>query len=701
MAKDPYRYFRIEAGELLGQLARSVLDLEKGSFSAELVMRLLRLAHTLKGAARVVRQIGIADLSHRLEDTLTPYRDGALALPREQVDSVLAIIDAIAAQVAQLPSADIPDAVAPGTAPRPPQSTPTPPIKQLQPPLQTVRADLLELDILIEGLTEIGNEVTAVRRAIDTIERIRTLAKQCSLQQPTPSATLAAASEEMRTLLMKMERDMSAGIVRVEQELRQVRDVAERMRLVPVSSIFNALERTARDAAHSTGKQVIFDASGADVRIDGSILDSVQSALIQLVRNAVAHGVEMTPQRRLAAKPDSGRISIEVERRGYRVCFRCRDDGAGVDLDAVRRALTQKGVPSADIQKMDAAALMTLLLKGGISTTKVVTEISGRGIGLDLVRETMQMLNGEVIALTQSGHGTSIELSVPLSLAAIEVLIIDHAGYEVAVPLNAVRCTLRIAAQDIISTPNGKCIVFESRQIPLAALNLGPAQPRVAASSGTLTAVVVTVADAIVALTVEHLCGIDSVVLRALPASCPLDPMVLGVHLDGAGNPRMVLDPEVLVLQRSGDTTDVINSSATAIDGSVQQQPALPILIIDDSLTTRMLECSILESAGFRVEMATCAEEGWEMARRNRYGLFLVDVEMPGMDGFSFVELTQTDPSLRDVPSILVSSRDALEDKARGLASGARHYIVKGEFDQVEFLSRVNELVLRYELVLR
>jgi two-component system chemotaxis sensor kinase CheA len=676
MTKDPYRFFRIEAAELLDQLGKGVLDLEKGNFSVELIMRLLRQAHTLKGAARVVKQAAIADLAHGLEDILSPHRDGEHDLTRERIDSVFAALDAISAKLAQLPTPESP--VAPAIAP--------------DSGMRVVRADLVEVDSLLDGLGEIGNELAGVRRGIDSMERIRSLASQIFQQHAMPQARLRSVSEELHILATAVERNMTAGVERIDRELSEARDAAERLRLVPVASVFNTLERTARDAAHSTGKQVAFEAIGGEVRIDRAILDTVQSALIQLVRNAVAHGIEMPPQRSAAGKSPAGRIRLQVERRGYRAYFRCTDDGAGVDIEAVRRALHKKGTAITDAQKLDAAGLMAALLKGGVSTTSVVTEISGRGIGLNLVSEAMQRLNGEVIVRTESGLGATVELWVPLTLAALEVLVVESVGHVVTLPLDAVKRTMRIVPEDIVYAPQGQLIVYEGQQIPFAPLRLGALQKKSRVQSTStvrpMTAVILSAADTISAVAVERLCGIDTVVLRPLPAACPADPLILGVHLDGEGNPRMVLDPEVLVKQRYRN--DAENGAHI---GAVNA--ATPILIIDDSLTTRMLESSILESAGFTVEMASSAEEGLDMAHRNLYALFLVDVEMPGMDGFSFVERTQTDPLLRDVPSVLVTSRDSAEDRRRAKDCGARAHIIKGEFDQAEFLQRVAELVQR------
>lgn len=685
MAKDPFRYFRIEASELLDQLAKAVLRLEKNDGGAEQVMSLLRLAHTLKGAARVVRQAEIADLSHTIEDVLAPYRDNNQSVPRECVDSILAAIDAMNARLAQLPRPDDVQ-VAPAiqnAAPEPRASEPT---------VRVVRADIAEVDNLLEGLGEIGNELAGVRRAVAAVEHVRELANQVSQKSALSPMRMKLMIAEMLALATTAERNMTAGVERIERELREARDAAERLRLVPVSSVFNALERTARDAAHSTGKQVIFEAKGGDVRIEGEVLDTVQSALIQLVRNAVAHGIESTEKRLQAGKPSAGHITLEVARRGNRAWFCCSDDGGGVDLEAVRRALQKRGVSSIDIQRMNAQDLIALLLKGGISTSGTVTELSGRGVGLDLVRAAMQRLNGEVATRTIQGSGTRIELLVPLSLAALDVLMVESSGQIAALPMDAVRRTVRIESQDISRSPSGDAIIHDGKPIPLTHLRLGASRRKSSVlmpqTQTALTAVIIEAAGTCVAMAVERLRGLETVVLRPLPALAPADPIVLGVHLDSEGNARMVLDPEHFVMREQ--------QRITGVESDEHLAPIIrPILIIDDSLTTRMLESSILESAGFTVELAACAEDGLELARRNSYALFLVDVEMPGMDGFTFVERTRADPVLREVPCILVTSRDEPGDRRRGMSAGASAYIVKGEFDQPVFLQRVTELVMR------
>lgn len=676
MAKDAYRYFRIEARELMDQLATGVLDLEKGDVGVDLVPRLLRLAHTLKGAARVVKQAAIADLIHGVEDLLAPHREGGAALPRALVDRLLAALDAINGRLAQLPVPEGGEAVAAAQTAQPPE---LPNLTQ-----RVARADVLEVDGLLEGLGEVGSELAGLRRSGASVAQMRELADQLVERLRKGDASSSALAQTLQAGIGAAERNLADGVERMDRELRQARDAAERLKLVPVASIFNALERTARDAAHGVGRQVVFEASGGEVRIDGAVLDSVQSALVQLVRNAVAHGIEPTEARLALGKPGAGRVTVQVMRRGYRAWFRCSDDGRGVDLDAVRAAMLKAGATVAATQGLDAAQLLALLFKGGITTASAVTELAGRGIGLDVVREVVQRLNGDVIADTTPSRGTRIELRVPLSMAALEVLMVEVDGQVAALPLDAVLRTLRVTPAEVVRSPEGAAISHDGRLIPLVPLTLGPRRAGRTSALAAVTAVMVVADGEALALAVTRLRGIDTVVLRPLPALAPAEPIVLGLHLDSEGNPRVVLDPEQFAgLRRQ------------AGPAAAQAPAPLPILIIDDSLTTRMLESSILESAGFAVELAASAEEGLDKAGRSRYALFLVDVEMPGMDGFGFVECTRASAALREVPCILVTSRESPDDRRRGLAAGASAYIVKGEFDQVEFLRRVTELVQR------
>ena len=495
-----------------------------------------------------------------------------------------------------------------------------------------------------------------------------------------------ATIDELRGLVVGLERQLLKGVEQVGRELRQVRETAERLRLAPAALMFVVLERTARDVASSLGKPVAFQARGGGVRLDARVLGTVQNALVQTVRNALAHGIERPGERAAAGKPEAGQVIIEVVQRGNRVSFLCRDDGRGFDLEAVRRAVESQGVTPGEARALDGDALIRLLLKGGISTARTVSEISGRGIGLDLVHEAAVRLGGEVAIRTDAGRGTTVEIVVPLSLSSMEALIVEAGQQTAAIPLDAVLGTRRLAAAEVVRSADGASIVHEGQVIPFTplgpALRATPGAPQAAQSGRAWSAVVIGSGGTRAAIGVDRLLGVQEIVVRPLPGFTPADPVVLGASLDALGNPQLVLDPERLMVEARQS-----RSAAPA------PAPKAPILVIDDSMTTRMLEQSILQSAGYDVEVAASAEEGYEKALAKRFGLILVDVEMPGMDGFTFVQRSRADPALRDVPAILVTSRDSAEDRQRGLDAGAAAYVVKSEFDQADLLQRIRSLM--------
>jgi two-component system chemotaxis sensor kinase CheA len=686
MARDQYKYFRIEARELLEGLNQAVLDLERGERGKDLVGRVLRLAHTLKGASRVVKQPGVAELAHSIEGAFAPYRDGHGTIPQACTNRTLGMLDMIAARVASL---DSPNAEPKGDTQRP----------AAEESFETVRVEIEEMDTLLDGVSEASVQIVALRREVATLERARLLAgsllENVALQHGAEAngtgwnATIAkarATAEELRNHLERLKRNFAVGIDQVETEFAEVRDATNRLRLLPAATLFAPLERAVRDAAESLKKEVRFESVGGTSRLDAHVLAALRGALPHVVRNAVAHGIESQHERAAAGKPRQGRVELRVERRGNRVAFICTDDGRGIDLEAVRRAAVRRGlVAASDAVSLGLEEVVQIIMKGGVTTMSAVDEVSGRGIGLDVVRETATRLKGEVSVRSETGKGTSLEICVPVSLSSLTALEVDAGGTIAALPLDAVCQTVRVTDHDIASSAEKDSIVYEGKVIPFLALARVLRNKTMADSKRHFwSAVIVESSRGLAAIGVDRLLGTTSVVVRPLPSLTAADPVVAGASLDAEGNPQLVLDPEGLV-------ATAFLGRARVVDGATVKRAS--VLVIDDSLTTRMLEQSILESAGYEVDVATSGEEGIEKARGKQYGLFLVDVEMPGMDGFEFVSRTQADASLRSVPAILVTSRSAIEDRRRGEQVGARGYVIKGEFDQVYLLRLIREFM--------
>ncbi len=682
MAKDPYRYFRVEARELLDRLMQGVLQLEKRAGSPELIADLLRMAHTLKGAARVVKQSAIAELAHSAEDLLTKQRGTAQPLSKQDATQLLELFD----RAGVLLEALEPEAKkGPNHAPSPVEA------------FNTVRVEIKEVDALLRRFSESHEQVEGLRRQLANADRLRTLARLLSdqlsvqanqaLNKPhSAKPRTSSLAEDLQSELDRFLRTLVTDVERLERGFDEVHDATQRLRLVAAQTVFPLLERTIRDAAQALNKQVDFEALGGDVRLDAHVIAALRDALMHVVRNAVAHGIESEAERVALGKPPRGLIRLVVTRRGRRVSFVCRDDGRGVDVEAVRRAAIARGLlrPS-EAQSLSVEEVLALLRTGGLTTSTELTELSGRGIGLDIVRATAASLNGQSSIHSEFGRGTSVEIQVPVSIASMQGLLVEAGGAAAAIPLDAVQKVLRLKDTEIACSANGSSILHEGNIIPFLPLDRALRRSGAAERKRqTWSAVVVQAQNRGVAVGVDRLLGTSNIVARTLPSTVEADPVVMGASLDAEGNPQLVLDPN-----------GILAAAARGL-GLVREETAftrVPILVVDDSLTTRMLEQSILQSAGYEVELAVSAEQGLEKARERRFGLFIVDVEMPGMNGFEFVQALRADPTLRDIPAILVTSRDSPEDRRRSEAAGVQAYIVKGEFDQGIFLNTIRRLL--------
>lgn len=630
MGSDPYRYFRTEARELHEALTRGALEIERGGSAAEPVGRMLRAAHTLKGAARVVKQPRIADLAHAIEEVLAPHRDAPAPAPPDAARDVLRKLDEIAGLLARLapPAEAAPSAAA--TEER----------------FRTVRVDAADLDRLLAGLAQASSRVAGARAE-------------------HPAGPEAVLLDE------------------AERELSQAVEAAAAMRLMPASALFASLERAVRDASQSLGRPVELRTVGGETRLDANVLAALQDALLHVARNAVVHGIEGAAERSAAGKPAAGQVEIRVERDGGQVRFSCRDDGRGVDVEAVRQAAARRGLrPPGELAALGPEHLLKLILKGGVSTSPTTTPMAGRGIGLDVVRDAIARLRGDVSVRTAPGRGTTFELRVPFTLSSIPALLVEGGGVTCALPLDSVRAALRLEASEIARSEEGASIVHEGAALPYMPLGVAlerPAEPR---TGRRVSAVVVTAGGRGAAIGVDRVLGAGSVTLSPIPPWAEAKPVVAGASLDPAGRPRLVLDAAALAAAAGGSWRDADPDA-----------PKLPLLVVDDSLTTRMLEQSILESAGYEVELAVSGEEALSKARGRRYAMMLVDVEMPGMDGFELIRRARLDPALRDVPAILVTSRSGAEDRRQGEEAGAQAFVAKGDFDQKRLLQIIRELV--------
>jgi two-component system chemotaxis sensor kinase CheA len=446
-----------------------------------------------------------------------------------------------------------------------------------------------------------------------------------------------------------------------------------------MSSITPSLHRAVRDVARIDGKPVRWVVEGGETEIDRNVLEKLHDPLVHLVRNAVDHGIE-TPEERLAAgKPAQGTIRLHAQQRGSEIVISVSDDGGGINLERVRAAGARAGLNTA---AMSDAEVTELIFRQGMSTAKQVTEISGRGVGLDVVRTNLALVRGRVEVRSTFGQGTEFMAAVPITLTIVQCLVVEAGGQRLAVPLHAV-LSLLPADTDVKRAEGMSMVMHDLVAVPV--VGLSPTLGIGDANNGPV--VVLADPQGEQALRVDNLVGRRDLVVKGLGRLLPALPAVAGAGIEPDGGVVVVLDVHGLVARARLQET-----GAAPEDGPAPRRPSL--LIVDDALTVRELERSILERAGYSVRVAANGKEALELLRREPADLVLTDVEMPLLDGLGLTEAIRKSRTLAKTPVVILTSHDSEAARERGLASGANAYIVKSGFDQQRLLSVVEQLLL-------
>lgn len=671
-------YFLIEASELLKSITEDLLAWEKEP-RPDTLTRILHRAHTLKGAASVVGQTAVADRMHALETALENFRAGTDALPAEQMSKLLQSLDEVAGILAtQSPTTSAP--------PTDPSTTPLEPSlesRATQPsPSWSLAAS--ELHSLGEDLGAAFSRLTSVRREMARFETQKALTELLlsQLKNHRSQASAAGLASDLLQRTLDHERALQSCLDQLEVEMRQVQYGLEKLRLSPVGSLFPTLRRAVRESSLRANRPAELVTCGGDLRLEASLLSQIQPALIQAIGNAIAHGIEEPRQRQQQGKPVVATLTLSIERDGREAVFRLKDDGRGVNLPAVRQSFLRKGI---DLTSASDAEVLQSMLGSGISTAREITLASGRGIGLGLIHDTVAALGGRARLTTSAREFTQLELRVPWSRVVLEFLelstgIDPGSGLDtVLVPLETVKAAVRLVDQASKNIGGATRFSFENRSVRVDSLSSALGHPHV----NEPVALVFEGAFEPIALSTEGLGRIVTASLVPIPVSSAASPIIAGAVLDPQGKVQLVIDAEQM--------SRLEPKSARASDLSEAQTPP-HLLVIDDSLTTRSLQETVLQSAGFTVDLACSGKEGLEMLDRRAYSLILVDVEMPGMDGFTFVEELRTGPHSK-LPVIMVTSRNSREDRQRAQTVGVQGYVVKSEYTPKTLLKMIDDIL--------
>lgn len=725
--------FQIEHRDHVEQIRSLLAMIEKTGVqpaSPELE-EMFRRAHSLKGAARAVDLRPIEGLAHRLETLFSRVRRGEFVLTQGVTGVVQQVLDAsedcIAALADNRPAAGIAEAqlaieqvlgieeksAAPPEAP-PETSVPTPNFQ----PIETVRITAQNFDGLFRSA---GGLVTESQRQDRVTEKLDHLVQEISRiekegERVRRSAAAARAHSEasrdlsrMISFLDSMERQVrsvsrqAATVRRLHQRsswsLRQLgkqlqRDVWQ-ARMVPAESLLEGFRKMMRDLARDEGKEIEFRATSAGVHADRRVLEALKDPIMHLLRNAAGHGIETPAERRGKGRSPVGSVVLRVDTNGQRLTIAIQDDGRGVDLTRVAQVAVKEGILSESSAAHSSAHELTrMLFRPGFSTTSAVTNLSGRGMGLSVVYEAVRRLQGDLDIQPALGGGTLVSVSVPLSIATHKLMLVDCGSQMFAIPIFGVERLLRIHRASAETVEGKPVIMLKGQPVNLATIHglLGLEQPP-AAGSGLLQVVVLRSGSQRVAVVVDAVIRETEAVIQDLgPAAGCNGKVSSGVVLDD-GSIAFVVNPMELI-QSAMQSRWNLQSLSFAKPSEPRSEPRpSSILVVDDSMTTRTLEKSILEAHGYRVRVAVDGVEALARLREEKVDLVIADIEMPRLNGFGLIEAMKKDRDLAKIPVIIVSSVERREDQERGLALGADAYIVKRKFDQEELLGTIGQIL--------
>jgi len=629
-----------ETGDCLDRIEATLLEAEGGHADAEAIDSMFRDAHSIKGTASMVGWKEVASIASTMEDTLGECRETG-EFPAKLAAPLLKATDAARKALA--------DESGSGAGPTNEQSAGADVVAPAAPSAPTasrrgIRVGAEKVDRMLDA---VGETVLHHRRLEHVLgERI------------------VAAGDDIA------EEELGLG----ERLLDELQDSVIEMRTLPLSSITGSFPRAVRDVATAEGKEVELVITGAETQLDRVILEGISDAITHLLRNAVAHGIESPKEREAAGKPAIGRVELRAGQREGMVAIEVADDGGGVSQELLERG-------------EEVGSLADVLAAPGFSTAAEVTELAGRGVGLDAVKEHVESLAGSLEIRSEPGRGTETILLLPLTLALLRVLLCERGGQPFGVPLPSVREV--VLATDVTSLSGRPSIERHGESISLAdlAAMLGTSAPPLPSAP---TAMIIASSARSVAVACDRVLGDQEVVVKTLGPLLAGVNGYLGAAILGDGRVALILDPNHLL------KTQVAASLAVeAPAGQADEERSAPtVLVVDDQFTVRELQRSILETSGYRVETARNGREALErLAAVPEIDIVLTDVEMPEMDGFALLAAIRQHADRSSLPVVVISALEGEEDRRRGIEQGADAYIVKQEFDQQTLLDTILRLV--------
>ena len=732
--------FDAEHKEHLGAI-RATLDAAERGEQADL-RDIFRRAHSLKGAARAVDLPVVEEVAHRLEAVLARVAEGAMVLDARVAAGVQVGLDGIEGYVAALaadpaapaPAAAMaaldalledeappaaPEAAAPPAAPPPLAPAPEAPPAEAAAPaasgsVEYLRVNAEQIEALAVAVHTLSEEVTrqagveAELRALEErLSGLRRALEAALRASPAPALReVARGLDGLSRSMGRMAREQHAGTFAAEAAAQRVREQVEAIALVPAETVLGPLGRMARDLAREAGQDVAVRLEGMDIQADRRVLQTLKDPVLHLLRNAISHGIEQPEERRAQGKPERAEVSLRLSGRGGLLLLTVGDDGRGPDLARIEATAIRQGLlpdRSPRSAPLPADRLLSLVFEPGFSTAQAVDRLSGRGMGLSVVAEAARRLRGTTLMRARRGGGTEVEIAVPFSAARQKLLLVEAEGQTYGLPSHGIERLLRLPVA-VVESVEGRPVTriaagghdVIAPVIALAAL-LGSPQAAIPVEAGHVNAVLLRRGGRRCALAVNAARDVRTLLVDSLDAPGLDTELLSGIAPREGETPALVLSPEGLVGRWLRDEGH-LGAGTLGLEGGAAPEDraaAATILVVDDSITTRTLEKSILEAQGYRVLLSVDGLDALNLLRSGDavVDLVVADVEMPRMDGYALLQAIKTDPRLAPLPVILMTSRAAPEDVRRGLDLGAGAYLAKQKFDQRELLATIGQML--------
>ncbi|KTD09422.1 response regulator [Legionella jamestowniensis] len=686
LAKMLLETFKAELQELHQSMINSLLSLEKISSTEELeeiLKTLFRYSHNMKGAAASASVEPIALMAHRLEDLFSNWRQKKYIPNKKQINACLEVIDNLLVVLkahCQGEVIDVENYLAPLSGGK----------SILKNQEEMEDSEFIKLPLKrVERASAKANEFITYRLKLENWFKVIEYQLKELSQLPQENLALIKNLTAISAASGQFLGEFSRSVQALQDELKV-------MRMLPVSTILIPLARTVRDVASNLNKTVELQVQGGDIELDKAILDAIKDPLQHLVRNAIAHGIESNEIRKKLKKPIPAKLIIEVTQSAGKIKLSVNDDGQGIQIEKLRkRALAMEFYKQDELNALNDEQILEVIFASGFTTQEDITEIAGRGVGLDAVKSDIEKIKGTISIATKEGKGSSFTLTLPLTLATTRGVFFKLKEQVFMLPTLSLTALYEIKLSDLKVVDNQYILIVKNKPIPIKILNqLLKIDESPLTKHLTYYGLLINYQAKPLIFLVDAIISEHDCVVKPLPFPFSKLKQFIGVTLTGESELVLVLDP-VLLMKRALTHKTFSFQQITTDEKTIEHQPLHKkrILIVDDSLTTRSLCTSALEAAGYETVTAINGKEAWHLIQTMPFDCIVTDILMPEMNGYELTDMIKKDARFSHIPVIIVSLLDSQEDKDRGFEAGANVFLVKSEFDTHSLLEILESLL--------